>query len=224
MKWNFWCVFLFRLLLDFRKENLGTGGNQLSLFTLLTNKYMISFLGPWQLIDLDVSNFDYQIHICCCFLQAGTVEKIKTNIQNSKFDTFKLMSWDIRNTSLYSQFCDIQIWRLPSSLYCQVVHCLDIQKLIRCFLRERMYKRACLLTISYISLACSDQINSTWLILTFLSCFFRPHSRRSATTATASNFCPGKHVNNDDHEFQEINQYDPVTSGRRRTGKNIFLI
>jgi hypothetical protein len=31
------------------------------------------------------------LNTCCCFQQAGAVE-IKTNIQNSKFDTSKLMS------------------------------------------------------------------------------------------------------------------------------------
>ena len=118
----------------------------------------------------------------------------------------------------------IYVWQLPSILSgCSLSKHSNTNR-SELFKRKKGIKGSCLYTISYISLASSDQINSTWLILTFLSCFFRPHRRRSATTATASKFCPGKHVNNDDHEFQEINQYDPVTSGRRRTGKNIFLI
>jgi hypothetical protein len=31
--------------------------------------------------------------ISCCFLQAGAVEKIKTNIQNSSFEMSKSMSY-----------------------------------------------------------------------------------------------------------------------------------
>ena len=38
-----------------------------------------------QLIDLDVSNFEYRIFVVV-FLQASAVEEIKTNIQNSKLD------------------------------------------------------------------------------------------------------------------------------------------
>ena len=33
-----------------------------------------------------------KFNICCCFLQAGAVEKIKRNIQNWKFDASKSMS------------------------------------------------------------------------------------------------------------------------------------
>ena len=40
------------------------------------------------------------------------------------------------------------------------------------FKRKKGIKGSCLYTISYISLASSDQINSTWLILTFLSSFY----------------------------------------------------
>ena len=61
-----------------------------------------------------------------------------------------------------------------------------------------------------------SHINSTWLIRIFLSFFFRPHRCRSTTT----NYCLGKHVN-DGYEFQEIKQYDPITSGRCWTG-NFF--
>ena len=41
-------------------------------------------LCPLQLINLDMLSFEFWIsNICCCFLQAIAVEKVKTNIQKS---------------------------------------------------------------------------------------------------------------------------------------------
>ena len=42
--------------------------------------FVCQSLFPRQLIELDVSNFEYVIFV---FMQAGAEEKIKTNIQNS---------------------------------------------------------------------------------------------------------------------------------------------
>ena len=42
----------------------------------------------WQLIDLDMSNFEFEM-----FVVAGAVKKGKTNAQNLKLNKFKLMSY-----------------------------------------------------------------------------------------------------------------------------------
>jgi hypothetical protein len=56
---------------------------------------------PWHFIDLEVSNFEFRICICCCFLQADTVEKIQNLLfstgrrswKKSKFWMFESMSY-----------------------------------------------------------------------------------------------------------------------------------
>ena len=50
-----------------------------NIVRLQKQQVYISF--PWQLINLNVSNFEYRIFVVV--LSAGTVEKIKRNIQNS---------------------------------------------------------------------------------------------------------------------------------------------
>jgi hypothetical protein len=44
------------------------------------------------------------LNFYCCSLQAGAVEKYKAIIQNSKFNTSKLMSWREHKTQLYLHF------------------------------------------------------------------------------------------------------------------------
>ena len=39
------------------------------------------------------------LNICCCFLQAGALEKTKTNIRYSKFDTSKSMRYQGHKTT-----------------------------------------------------------------------------------------------------------------------------
>ena len=68
-------------------------------------------------------------NICCCLLQAGWLEKIKTNIQYSKFDTSKLMSYqghEIPNPKLWKMEQYVHVRALPGKFsyhFCERFSC-----------------------------------------------------------------------------------------------------